>query len=127
MKKDKIIYYTSTAIVCAVMLFSIINFTFLNGYPFPEGAFQHLHLPVYFKIELTIAKALGLMALLIPNIPFLIKQFAYFGFAVTLISATIAHTSTGDPFFPFIIDPMLFLIALIFSYIYFHKIHRLKY
>jgi len=126
-KKDRIIYYTSTAIVCAVMLFSIINFTFLNGYPFPEGAFQHLHLPGYFKIELTVAKALGLMALLIPNIPALIKEFAYFGFAITLISATIAHASVGDAFFPFVIDPPFFLTALIFSYVYYHKIYQPKY
>ncbi|MEP6682650.1 MAG: DoxX family protein [Parafilimonas sp.] len=127
MKRNKTIYYISTSIICAVMLFSIINFTFIDRYPFAEGAFNHLHLPLYFKIELTTAKALGLLALLIPNLPVRIKQFAYFGFAITLISATIAHASTGDPFFPFIIDPILFLIALIFSYVYYHKIHQLKY
>ena len=126
MKRDKIIYYTSTGIVCAVMVFSVINFTFLDGYPFPEGGFKHLHLPGYFKIELTVAKILGLLALLIPGLPLKIKEFAYFGFAITLISATIAHSSTGDPFFPFIIDPVFFLIVLSVSYVYYHKMHRLQ-
>ena len=122
MKKDKIIYRTSTVIVCFVMLFSVINFTFIDRYPFPEGAFIHLGLPDYFKIELTVAKLLGLLALLIPNTPAKIKEFAYFGFAITLISASIAHFSMGDGIFPFIIDPLLFLIALIVSYLYYHKI-----
>ena len=122
MKKDKIIYWISTGIVCAVMMFSVISFTFFDHTLFPEGAFKHLHLPGYFKVELTIAKTLGIMALLIPNIPVRIKEFAYFGFAITLISGTIAHSSVGDAFFPFIIDPALFLVILIISYGYYHKI-----
>jgi DoxX-like family len=72
-------------------------------------------------VELTIAKILGLIALLVPNIPALIKEFAYFGFAITLVSAFIAHTYVGDSFFPFIIDPVFFLAALIVSFIYYHK------
>lgn len=126
MKRDQIIYYISTAIICAVMLFSVINFTFIDKYPFPEGAFKHLQLPGYFKIELTVAKILGLLALLIPTLSLKIKEFAYFGFAITLISAVIAHASTGDPFFPFIIDPAFFLIVLSVSYVYYHKIHQLN-
>ncbi len=51
------------------MVFSIINFTFFDGYTYPEGAFNHLHLPAYFKTELTIAKVLGVLALLLPGIP----------------------------------------------------------
>ncbi len=124
MKKDKIIYYTSTAIICAVMAFSVVNFTFIDKFPFPEGGFKHLQLPGYFKIELTVAKILGLLALLIPTLPLKIKEFAYFGFAITLISAIIAHASTGDPFFPFVIDPAFFLIVLFISYVYYHKIHN---
>ncbi len=126
MKKIKMIYYISTSIVCAVILFSVINFTFFDSYLFPEGAFQHLHLPHYFKWELTIAKVLGLFALTVPGIHIKIKEFAYFGFAITLISAAIAHASTSDAFFPYIIDPVFFLVALIFSYVYYHKMHQLK-
>ena len=122
MKKEKIIYRVSTGIVSAVMLFSVINFTFNDHIPFPEGAFAHLKLPGYFKVELTIAKVLGLCALLLPNVPVKIKDFAYAGFAITLLSAVIAHTAVGDAFFPFIIDPAFFLVMLIVSYRYYHKI-----
>src|SRR5215470_13542436 len=89
-RRDRIIYWTTTGIVAAVMVFSIINFTLLQGFPFPEGGFVHLHLPNYFRIELTTAKILGLGALLIPGVPPKIKEFAYFGFGLTLISASIA-------------------------------------
>jgi hypothetical protein len=82
-KREKAIYRTTTGIVCVIMIFSIINFIFNDHFPFPngpEGAFVHLGLPRYFKIELTTAKILGVLALLIPSVSFKIKEFAYFGF-----------------------------------------------
>ena len=91
MKTTNIIYWISTGIVSAVMLFSIISFTFFDHVQYPEGAFVHLGLPEYFKVELTVAKMLGLLALLLPAIPFRLKEFAYFGFGLTLLSACVAH------------------------------------
>src|SRR6266446_1119568 len=106
-RRDRIVYWTTTGIVCAVMVFSIINFTFIDRFPFSEGAFVHLGLPNYFRTELTIAKALGVLALLVPGVPAKVKEFAYFGFAITLISASFAHFSSGDARISvlFIIDP----------------------
>jgi hypothetical protein len=127
-KKDRIIYWTTTSIVLAVMVFSIINFTFLQGVPFPEGGFVHLHLPNYFRIELTIAKTLGVLALLIPSVPTKIKEFAYFGFGITLLSAIIAHFSVGDASRSvlFILDPLGFFVVLVVSYVYFEKLTAAK-
>ncbi len=124
---DRTIYWITTGIVCVVMLFSAINFTFNDHFPYPEGAFAHLELPTYFKVELTIAKVLGVVALLIPGIPRTLKEFAYFGFAITLVSASIAHFSVGDaarpPFYLFsVVDPLIFLGVLAVSYRYFHKL-----
>jgi len=122
-KRDRIVYWTTTGIVSAVMVFSIINFTFLDGFPFPEGGFVHLGLPNYFRVELTVAKILGLAALLIPGVPAKIKEFAYFGFGITLVSAAIAHFSRGDARISplFVIDPLVFLCLLTVSYFYFVK------
>src|SRR5439155_15600271 len=103
MKKTQAIYWTTTAIVCAVMVFSAINFNLANPIGPMKGAFAHLGFPDYFRIELTVAKALGVLALLIPGIPFKAREFAYFGFAITLTSASIAHFSIGDPLL-FVID-----------------------
>jgi DoxX-like family len=116
MTKDKIIYWTSTGIVAAIMLWSAFNFS-LNAEM--KGAFVHLGLPNWFRIELTVAKILGALALLIPTIPNRIKEFAYCGFAITLISAVIAHSSSGDGIAS--LDPLLFLGILTVSYFYYYK------
>jgi hypothetical protein len=121
MRKDKTIYWVATAIVCSVMVFSAINFNLENPVGPMKGAFHHLGMPDYFRIELTVAKALGVLALLTPGVPPKAKEFAYFGFAITLVSASIAHFSSGDSL-PFVVDPLLFLVALITSYIYSNKI-----
>jgi len=127
-KRETIIQRTTTGIVLAVMVFSIFNFVFNDHFPFPngpEGAFAHLGLPGYFKIELTTAKILGVLALLIPSVPLKIKEFAYFGFGITLISASIAHLARGDARLSvlFVIDPLVFFAALAISFFYFEKSH----
>src|SRR5713226_6685829 len=115
MTKDQTIYSIATGIVCSVMVFGAINFNLANPLGPMKGAFTHLGYPSYFRIELTVAKALGVLALLVPGVPRKAKEFAYFGFGITLVSASIAHFSVGDPAL-FVIDPLLFLSALIASY-----------
>jgi len=103
------------------MAFSAVNFNLSHPLGPFERPFPHLGLPDYLRIELTIAKALGVLALLIPAVPRKVKEFAYFGFGITLISASIAHLSVGDSAM-FVVDPLLFFSALIVSYLYFNKI-----
>jgi hypothetical protein len=118
MKKDKIIYWTSTLIIAAIMSWSAYNFTFNPEY---QDAFRHFGLPVWFKVELTVAKVLGVLALIIPIVPRLIKEFAYFGFGLALISAPIAHLTAGDS--PLLeIGHSFFLITLIVSFVYYRKL-----
>ena len=123
MTRNRVVYWIATGLVCAVMVFSAINFNLENPLGPMKGAFRHLGLPDYFRIELTVAKALGVLALLLPGVPSKVREFAYAGFAITLTSASIAHFSVGDPLL-FVIDPLFFLGALITSYVYFQKIQR---
>ena len=58
-------------------------------------AFTHLGFPAYFRVELSLAKLLGVVLLLAP-VPARLKEWAYAGFAITLGSALIAHLSVGD-------------------------------
>jgi hypothetical protein len=129
-KRERRIYRTATGLVLAVMVFSIVNFVFNDHFPFPngpEGAFVHLGFLPYFKVELTVAKILGVLALVIPAVPFKVKEFAYFGFAITLVSASIAHFGRGDARLSvlFVIDPLIFLGLLAVSYVYFEKSYSL--
>jgi hypothetical protein len=127
-RRERLIYRISTGLILAVMVFSIVNFVFNDHFPFPngpEGAFVHLGFPPYFKVELTVAKILGVLALVIPAVPVKLKEFAYAGFAITLVSASIAHYARGDARLSvlFVIDPLVFLGLLIVSCVYFEKSH----
>lgn len=65
----------------------------------PQGmqAFAHLGFPNrYFRIELSLAKLAGVAALLIPLVPARVKEWAYAGFAINVVSAVITHISIRD-------------------------------
>lgn len=76
-----------------------MSFTAYAQLQLPQVAetFTHLGFPAYFRIELSWAKLAGVAALLIPFAPARLKEWAYAGFAITLVSALIAHLAVGDP------------------------------
>jgi hypothetical protein len=117
MKTNKIIYWISTAFLSLFMLFSA--YSYLTN-PDMKAAFVHLGFPGYFRVELAMAKILGSLALLVPMIPALIKQFAYAGFTITFVSAFVAHTSSGDPM-SVAIMPVIALAILAVSYLFYRK------
>jgi len=119
MKKDKIIFWVCTSLVSIMMLFSAFGY-FTN--PDMKAAFVHLGFPDYFRVELGIAKILAVVALLLPMVPYKVKLSAYFGLAITFISASIAHITSGDPISMGIM-PLVILGVLVVSYIYYHKIN----
>jgi hypothetical protein len=120
MKKNKIIYWTTTGLIGLMMLFSGSQY-FLN--PKVVEGFTHFGFPDYFRIELGIAKLIGALVLLIPQIPTRVKEWAYAGFGIVFISASIAHYNNGDPIAN-VISPMVFLAILIVSNIYLHKVKQ---
>ena len=122
MEKNKIIYWTSTAIISGMMLFSA--FSYLTNDEV-KTAFVHFGFPAYFRIELATAKILGALVLIIPGIHPVIKQFAYFGFTLTFVSAFVAHTSVGDTAARAVM-PLIFLVILAVSYFYNNKVINLK-
>jgi hypothetical protein len=123
MTRDRSIYFVTTALVCGAMAYSAVNFNLARPLGPMKGGFRHLELPTYFRIELSIAKILGVATLLIPGVPSKLKEFAYFGFGLTLVSAGIAHFSVGDKLF-FVLDPLVILAAAITSYVYFMRYDR---
>ena len=118
MKKNKIIYWTSTAIISGMMLFSAYSYLTNDQV---KNAFVHFGFPGYFRIELATAKILGALVLVIPGIHTTIRQFAYFGFTLTFVSAFVAHTSVGDTV-AHAVTPLIFLVILAVSYFYNTKV-----
>ncbi len=115
--KEKLIYWISTGIFSAMMLFSAYSY-FTNAEI--EASFTHLGFPDYFRVELGLAKAIGALVLIIPMIPVQLKEWAYAGFAITFVSAAIAHTSNQDPT-SMVVAPLVFLAILAVSRIYLAK------
>jgi uncharacterized membrane protein YphA (DoxX/SURF4 family) len=116
MKATKITYWITTAIVALMMLYSASAYL---TQPAMAAAFKHLGYPDYFRIELAIAKIIGAILLLAPLAP-RVKEWAYAGFAITFISAFIAHSASGDPV-SYRAMPVIFLVLLIVSYLTYHK------
>jgi len=111
MKITKIIYYLTTGILSAMMLF--IAFETLTK-PEVKVSMAHLGFPDYFRIELGITKIIGAILLWLPIR--LLKETAYIGFAIMFVSASIAHYAVGDPANK-VIAGIVFFAILIVSYV----------
>ena len=85
-------FWLATALFCLQM-----GFTAYAQLSLPQvaEAFTRLGFPDYFRVELSWAKLLGIALLLAP-VPARLKEWAYAGFAITLVSALIAHLAVGD-------------------------------
>ena len=118
--KNKLIYWISTAMISLMMLFS--SYAYLTDESM-ETAFNHIGFPDYFRVELAIAKILGVIVLLTPAMPVLLKEWAYAGFAITFISALIAHSVSGDPVSA-IIAPIIALGLLLVSRVFYQKSNK---
>lgn len=112
MLSTKIVYWISTIMVSAMMIFSSYSY-FYN--PIEAKSFAHLGFPTYFRIELAVVKLIGVILLLAP-ITGRIKEWTYAGFSYIFISAIIAHAMTDVPG-SFHLLPILFSILLLVSYI----------
>jgi hypothetical protein len=86
-------FWISTALLALQMSFTAYAQLRL---PQVASAFDHLGFPAYFRIELSWAKLAGVVAVLVPMVPVRLKEWAYAGFAITLVSALIAHVAVGD-------------------------------
>jgi hypothetical protein len=91
-KTSTIIYWTVTAVFCLQMTFTAYAQLRL---PQVAEAFAHLGFPGYFRVELSLAKLIG-VALLLAPVPERLKEWAWAGFAIDIVSAVIAHLAVGD-------------------------------
>ncbi|RYX79984.1 DoxX family protein [bacterium] len=118
MKKDKIIFWTATTIIA---LFEGVMPALTSQTKLAKEGIKHLGYPEYFGNALVIFKVLGVLVLIIPQIPKRVKEWAYAGFAFNFIFAAISHGAVdginGQTFFP-----LLILGILVVSYIYHHKL-----
>ncbi len=93
MKTNKIIYWVTTGLMCALMLMSASMY-FMNTEEI-QKAFLGWGYPAYIVIPLAIAKILGIVAILTKKST-LLKEWAYAGFFFDMVLAAVAHLDAGD-------------------------------
>ncbi|HEX6629204.1 MAG TPA: DoxX family protein [Gemmatimonadaceae bacterium] len=109
-----IAFWIVTAIFCIEMIFT----AYYELTPQAADAFTRLGFPsAWFRAELSWAKVAGVAVLLIPMFPARLKEWAYAGFAINLVSAQIAHLSIADrplAFVPSALTGVLWVLSYIF-------------
>jgi putative copper export protein len=122
MKKEKILFWTSTTIIA---LFEGLMPALTSQTELAKEGIRHLGYPEYFGTALVLFKVLGVLALIIPQAPKRMKEWAYAGFVFDFLFASISHGAVdGINFQTFF--PLVILAILMVSYIYFHKLNPSK-
>jgi hypothetical protein len=122
MKKEKIIFWITTGLI---FLFEGVMPALTSQSEMAKEGIRHLGYPEYFGVMLAVFKVLGALALIIPQTPARIKEWAYAGFGFDFISAFVSNWAvdglSGATFFPLIVFAVLAV-----SYLYYHKINDAK-
>ena len=113
-------FWIFTALFCLEMTFTA--YWELLRLPDAAQAFARLGFPAAsFRAELSLAKIAGVIVLLIPTFPARLKEWAYAGFAINLVSALIAHASIHDRHMAFL-PSTLTSVLWIGSYFFYHRL-----
>ena len=124
MKKNKIIFWTATIIV-ALWEAVMPMVTWISAPEYMTFGTKPLGYPDYFAYSLAIAKVLGVIAIVYPKTPTMLKEWAYAGLSFTLIFAFLSHLFV-DKNIGFMLMPLAFLGILMVSYIYSKKVKKKK-
>ena len=106
-------FWIVTALVVAELMFAGIG-NFLRLDFAAEGVVNTLGYPEYFMTLLGTGKLIGAVVLAAPGLKRL-KEWAYAGVSIVMISAAASHAFAGDPF-SVILPPVVFLGLALGSY-----------
>lgn len=111
MKIRKLAYWVTTGFAALILSISGVM-AILHAAPLMK-ALAHLGYPKYFSNILGIGKLIGIVVFLAPRLPRL-KEWAYAGFSITILSACYSHFSSGDGLLA--LEPLVTFTALVVSY-----------
>jgi hypothetical protein len=122
MKSAKIIFWVTTTII---FLMEGVMPALTSQTEMAKEGIRHLGYPEYFGTMLAVFKVLGALALIIPQVPARVKEWSYAGFVIDFLCACISYLAVEGPK-PISFFPLIFLVLLIVSYVYYHKINDPK-
>jgi uncharacterized membrane protein YphA (DoxX/SURF4 family) len=118
-KKYKVYFWISTGFI---FLMEGVMPALTSQTELAKAGISHLGYPQYFGNALVIFKVLGVLALVIPNLPKRIKEWAYAGFLFNFLFASISHgVVDGINFQTFL--PLIVLLILMVSYINYNRLY----
>jgi len=109
----ELIYWISTSIVTLFLVWSAYSYSFNQA---AIKGFKELGFPDFFRFELIILKIIAAFCLVMPFIPFSIKQWAYAGVGLFLLTAIIAHIAHKDSIAITFINILLICLLAISNY-----------
>ena len=119
MKKYKVYFWISTGFI---FLMEGVMPALTSQTELAKEGISHLGYPQYFGNALVIFKVLGVLALVIPNLPKRIKEWAYAGFVFDFLFASISHgVVDGINFQTFL--PLIVLLILMVSYVNYNRLY----
>ena len=123
-KTTKWIYWSTTALI---FLFEGVMPALTSHTQLAVEGIRHLGYPDYFRVWLTVLKVAGATVLILPFVKSRTKEWAYAGFAFTMLSASISHFAV-DGFGVQTVFPLFMLAILIVSYLFYHRllVHQTK-
>lgn len=121
-KASKIIFWTTTVLI---FLMEGVIPALTSQTELAKEGIRHLGYPEYFGNALVVFKIAGAIALIIPNIPSRVKEWAYAGFAFNFTFACISHWVV-DGLTVQTIFPLFFLAVLITSYVFYHRLRSFQ-
>ena len=121
-KRTKSIYWTTTVII---VLFDGVVPALTSNSELAIAGIRNLGYPDYFRTLLTVFKVAGAAALILPFVNSKIKEWAYDGFALSMISAFVSLCAV-DGLNMQTCFPLIILAVLLTSYVSYHKYRRIQ-
>ncbi len=116
----KVVFWVVTVLLAAMMLFSAWGG--LMSHEARQGFAQLGYSNSGFRVELSVAKFLGAIVLLVPFTGRL-KEWTYFGFFIDFVSAAVSLAAVGMVHNKEFAGPFVALALLVASYLLYHRIY----
>jgi hypothetical protein len=118
------LYWVFTVLFALLMLFASVG-----GLQPTADTIKVMHdgmgFPVYFIQYISVAKVIGVIAILIPNLKKGVKEWAYAGLFFDLAGAVYSGVASAGKFDPLMLTLIIWIVPGILSYYYWKKISHL--
>ena len=111
----QLLYWLTTGLVATLLVLSAASYLFSSS---AIDGLKDLGFPDYFRIQLAVLKCMAAIVLIIPYIPTAVKDWAYAGVGLFILTALIAHAVHKDPIWFNLVNLAWFAVLILSRYAY---------